>query len=558
MKSDSVNIFVSYATNDKEVFRLKDIVQKLENIPEISSVFYWERDNSGDIVKYMNDHLEKTQIMILLCSPNFRKSEPCQSEWTAAFKTKKKIIPVFHNEDDIPPLLSSKVGVKIDFFDFESFFNNLTKEVVKRINLLPKTDILDDNSQPLIEKFKQILSLSSRIEISMVAKMLGMNEDEFLPVLLEFFKKLPDQFRIESREIISNEITKNLDQKFIEKEENEPYDSSKKENLQKSFSIITKKGHISIETEKKIIAFFINREKICTMFFLDEFNFKYYIGPYYSHSLIRSDVASKINNDILLLISNMFDIDYDLIEPGISELIDKNLLLMGEDSTSFSGKTHYPGFITDNQEEINKKSDFKTIIQFSDEFINKFLNRIVSLDDILEYYTWLYSFKLPRKELDLLIPDTKSKIERLGLRTILSSFYHEPHELNQYLIKSILFEGKRLVENRKQKITSKLSNLQKELINSISNQHIVVNKYMGTNYTERTLKKYREKMKEINVNYDEVMQENARKNNITKQEIEDCIENLKELHLVWIKKEGFSGYMDVFKDILDSIFNYNA
>lgn len=546
IRSNFVNIFVSYATDDKEVFRIKDIVQELENLPEISSVFYWERDNKGDIIKYMNDNLENTQIMLLLCSPNFRKSEPCELEWQAALKTKKEIIPIFINLGDIPDLLSPKVGVEFDIFDFESFITKLTKEVLKR---MPKTDILDDNSQPLIEKFQQILSFSSKTKISMVAKMLGMSEDEFLPVLLEFYKKLPDQFKIESNEIISNE--------FIQKEEKEQNQSKNKENFQDSL-LNKKKDNISLETEKKILAFFTNREKICTMFLLNGYDFKYHTGPYYYHSSIKFEVASKINNDILLLIANMFDLDRDSIEPGISKLIDKKFLLLEEDSNSNSGKTHYPGFVKENQEEINKNSDFKTIIQFSDEYINKFLKRIILSDDIIEYYTWLYSFKLSRTKLDLLIPDTKSKIESLGLRTILSSFCYETNEFNLPLKKAILFEGKRLVENRKQEITSKLSHIQKELINSISNQNIIVKKYMGTNYTERTLQKYREKMKEINVNYDEVLHEFEIKNNITKQEIEECIENLKKLHLVWIKKEGFSGYMDVFEEILDSLFNYNA
>ncbi|NVM18848.1 MAG: toll/interleukin-1 receptor domain-containing protein [Candidatus Lokiarchaeota archaeon] len=53
------NIFLSYSTIDTDFFRIKEIAQKLESHPEITRVFYWEKDSGQNIIEYMEDNLEK-------------------------------------------------------------------------------------------------------------------------------------------------------------------------------------------------------------------------------------------------------------------------------------------------------------------------------------------------------------------------------------------------------------------------------------------------------------------------------------------------------------------
>jgi len=40
-----MKVFISYATEDLDKFRVKDIAESLERTEKISKVFYWDRDN---------------------------------------------------------------------------------------------------------------------------------------------------------------------------------------------------------------------------------------------------------------------------------------------------------------------------------------------------------------------------------------------------------------------------------------------------------------------------------------------------------------------------------
>ena len=52
-------------------------------------------------------------------SPNALKSEPIESEWTAAKASGLHIIPVFTHPEYIPPLLKPLLGCLFDPFDIE-------------------------------------------------------------------------------------------------------------------------------------------------------------------------------------------------------------------------------------------------------------------------------------------------------------------------------------------------------------------------------------------------------------------------------------------------------
>ena len=55
----------------------------------------------------MNDNLKTCQVFILFCSEYALESDPIEMEWTAALKLNKKMIPIFTNEEHIPPLLTT-------------------------------------------------------------------------------------------------------------------------------------------------------------------------------------------------------------------------------------------------------------------------------------------------------------------------------------------------------------------------------------------------------------------------------------------------------------------
>jgi len=125
-------VFLSYATVDSNRFQIPKIAEMLTTFPEIEDCLYWEEDLHDDIFDYMNDNLEKCDIFILFCSKNALKSEPVKMEWKAALKIKKRIIPVYFQENDIPPLLSTKLGTHFHPEDLESTVNDLFKLILKK------------------------------------------------------------------------------------------------------------------------------------------------------------------------------------------------------------------------------------------------------------------------------------------------------------------------------------------------------------------------------------------------------------------------------------------
>ncbi|MFX1594304.1 MAG: toll/interleukin-1 receptor domain-containing protein [Promethearchaeota archaeon] len=125
-------VFVSYATKDANLFRIQEIAETLTTYDKIEDVLYWQEDMKDNIIKYMNDNLDKCDLMILFCSPNALKSKPVETEWTAAESSQKPIIPVFIKPEHIPMLLKSRLGVEFDNFDFQKTVNEIYKLILKK------------------------------------------------------------------------------------------------------------------------------------------------------------------------------------------------------------------------------------------------------------------------------------------------------------------------------------------------------------------------------------------------------------------------------------------
>ena len=88
-------VFISYAIKDSRIFKVSKISKLLLNYNEIEDVLYCEEYARDDFIKYMNDYLDKCDILLLFCSPNSLKSDFVAMEWRAAISLKKSIIPVY-------------------------------------------------------------------------------------------------------------------------------------------------------------------------------------------------------------------------------------------------------------------------------------------------------------------------------------------------------------------------------------------------------------------------------------------------------------------------------
>jgi len=133
IKSTDILIFVSYSTLDSEFFEINNIAEKLQQHSEIKKVFYWEEDLKDDIYDYMNRNLDICDAFLLFCSKRAKKSEQVQLEWKSALKIKKPIIPIFKDEKDIPPLVSTKLGVSFDKNDIDKTVEQLYHLILKKL-----------------------------------------------------------------------------------------------------------------------------------------------------------------------------------------------------------------------------------------------------------------------------------------------------------------------------------------------------------------------------------------------------------------------------------------
>jgi hypothetical protein len=128
-------VFISYATEDSKKFEIPTIATNLIKYPLIDKVLYWEEDLHDDIYDYMDTNLGKCDIFLLLCSANALKSNAVKMEWQAALKVNKKIIPVFVRQEDIPTLLSTKLGVQFNENDVEGTSKNIYNLIIKKLEI---------------------------------------------------------------------------------------------------------------------------------------------------------------------------------------------------------------------------------------------------------------------------------------------------------------------------------------------------------------------------------------------------------------------------------------
>ncbi|MBN1213840.1 MAG: TIR domain-containing protein [Candidatus Lokiarchaeota archaeon] len=130
-----VNIFLSYSTKDAEYFKISDIAEQLELYSEIDEVYYWQEHLHDNISKYMNDYMEKSEVMILFCSKNSKNSHSVEDEWTTHDHHKKPIIPIFENLEDVPYKLQKNFGCEFTSLNFDNFIKKLYSIILKKINL---------------------------------------------------------------------------------------------------------------------------------------------------------------------------------------------------------------------------------------------------------------------------------------------------------------------------------------------------------------------------------------------------------------------------------------
>ncbi len=157
-----LSIFLSYNTKDSEKFHVQEFAQQLTNYDEINEVLYCEDDIQDDFISYMNECVGKCDLFLLFCSEKSISSEFVGIEWRAAMSLGKIIIPIFGNKKNIPPLLSSLIGVELNENDVRSTIAETYQLILKKIKHYMKQESL---TKEVKVKEKPIEKKNGEIEI---------------------------------------------------------------------------------------------------------------------------------------------------------------------------------------------------------------------------------------------------------------------------------------------------------------------------------------------------------------------------------------------------------
>ena len=128
-------IVKAYSTEDTDLFKIKEIAKYLESHPDITKVYYWEKDSGQNIIEYMENNLEKSRVFILFCSEHSNDSKSVKLERAAAIQLSQeermRILPIFMNPRDIPLLVKPFLGVEYQQDDFYHFLQKLAEEIFR-------------------------------------------------------------------------------------------------------------------------------------------------------------------------------------------------------------------------------------------------------------------------------------------------------------------------------------------------------------------------------------------------------------------------------------------
>ncbi|QEE16811.1 TIR domain-containing protein [Promethearchaeum syntrophicum] len=164
-----MNIFISYASSDLTSFRISDIAIRMENTVEIERVFYWDRDSTAQksIVKYMEESITVSDVILIVCTEASNESGPVQQETDMAVYLNKRIVPIFQDINDVRLSLRPKRGVKYYTDDFDSFFKELFMVVTELLPEIPQEEeIAEFHGIPLaIDEYRAMKSLEEQLGI---------------------------------------------------------------------------------------------------------------------------------------------------------------------------------------------------------------------------------------------------------------------------------------------------------------------------------------------------------------------------------------------------------
>ncbi len=209
-----MKVFISYATEDIEKFRIPELAQALLMNSEINEVFYWQK-NSGQfssLIKYMEECISICDVLIAVSSGTALQSKAVEQEIDLALYQQKRIIPLFDSIENVRPLLKIKTGVKFDK-DLQTLTRNLLLLILTPVDFEEKEqkDTITDQFMELFRAFKSKIEIILDVMLEQ-AKLLGTALLDDQGSLLLYSKK--SQFKSETASLMYKTMIKTLSKLF--------------------------------------------------------------------------------------------------------------------------------------------------------------------------------------------------------------------------------------------------------------------------------------------------------------------------------------------------------
>ncbi|MFX1250070.1 MAG: toll/interleukin-1 receptor domain-containing protein [Promethearchaeota archaeon] len=170
-----VKVFFGYTTADTEKFKIPEIARGLEDKPNIEKVFFWGRDSTGSIVRYMEEGITAAHTCVLFYSPEASQSRGIEKERDMAIIAEKHIIPVFMNIDDVPLSLRTKTGISISGKTSKEVAEEIYHHIDKKFGIIVKEEpvmlyFIDDRGMAL---FSTTFRSRKEIDSQLIAGLLS-------------------------------------------------------------------------------------------------------------------------------------------------------------------------------------------------------------------------------------------------------------------------------------------------------------------------------------------------------------------------------------------------
>ncbi len=542
------SIFISYDSTDSENFKIARIVNYLESqIKTIDRVYYWERDTKGGqkFLDYMLDKIEKSNFMLFLCSQESLNSKPVTVEIGMGLMAKKEMMAVFREKQDIPEYLKDFRGVPFNDETEKDFINTLKEIFTKITGENPQKTDYD-----LLFAFSEIMEVSLRVKRKDVARHLGISEDDLFRKLIDW-KDLG--YKIDDEMIVINDV-RNFTTSLEEQRYGKEIGSTKQ--LQKKVIIDEDLTYANLTLEEKLtFGYFLLSDELYVTNITSK---DYYFEPFNNSSWPPDcNVLNERHNDLILSLYP----EKSIIDPKdvITTLIAKNLLILEPERWSATGKTHYPSFVTPNM-EVEKPEE---ILDLTTKSLSQLIQSIASNENIMmELY--LIEQGIPEQSVQMLIGNKYKQLIKSGLnnRYLYKDYWRvifNPDNKNFNMIENLLnTNASQLItklDQIKQKIKKDLNELERKFLSVISSGITIIDKQMGTNYSAQTLRKYEAKMKDIHLNYKKKVRVLVNFTGESREVFNNIYEVLTKRGIIWLEKQGFSGYQDVHQIVVKSFID---